>query len=115
MSYKLIKNQPAVLKLIENGTMVIPADPNNTDYQEYLAWLDLGNTPEPGDPVWEETWDYIREIRNGLLLQCDWTQLADSPLSPEVKLEWATYRQALRDITEDFETVEEVEWPVKPS
>lgn len=28
------------------GTMV-PLDPDNTDYQEYLRWLDEGNTPEP--------------------------------------------------------------------
>lgn len=31
----------------------IPFDPDNVDYQDYLAWLDQGNEPNPppGDPV----------------------------------------------------------------
>jgi hypothetical protein len=27
----------------------IPFDPANTDYAEYLAWLEAGNTPLPAD------------------------------------------------------------------
>ena len=27
----------------------IPFDPDNTDYQAYLKWLDEGNTPQPAD------------------------------------------------------------------
>lgn len=40
-----------ILKI--NGNVVIPFDEANTDYQEYLAWLAEGNTPEPADDIEE--------------------------------------------------------------
>lgn len=36
-----------VKRLSDNA--FIPFDPNNNDYQEYLKWLEAGNTPEPAD------------------------------------------------------------------
>ena len=59
-------------------------------------------------------WDPIRTSRNFLLLNSDWTQLADSPLSSEKKQEWAQYRQQLRDITDSFENAWEVVFPEDP-
>lgn len=44
-----------------------------------------------------------RAKRNQILLSSDWTQGGDSPLSTTIKASWASYRQALRDMTEqDF-------------
>jgi len=57
----------------------------------------------------------IRQTRNHLLQQCDWTQLADSPLSPTQKADWADYRQALRDIVENNSAnLAETTFPVEP-
>lgn len=56
----------------------------------------------------EET---VRFERNKLLSSSDWTQLPDAPVD---KTAWATYRQALRDITSQEGFPENVVWPVKP-
>lgn len=39
--------QKAVLRIFDNAH--IPFDEANTDYQEYLKWLEEGNTPEPAE------------------------------------------------------------------
>ena len=61
--------------------------------------------------------DKMRTVRNGLLQESDITQLADAPLTDAEKAEWATYRQALRDMpitNASATTYEEITWPEKP-
>ena len=38
-----------VCKIEGDRQFGIPFDPANTDYQEYLEWLDEGNEPLPAD------------------------------------------------------------------
>jgi hypothetical protein len=52
----------------------------------------------------------IREHRDGLLQETDWMALSDNTMTPE----WATYRQALRDITSQEGFPYSVTWPTKP-
>lgn len=51
MQYKLLNGQdgqPCGLTIIGQN-IFIPLNPNNTDYQQYLKWLEEGNTPEPAE------------------------------------------------------------------
>jgi hypothetical protein len=49
--YKLLKDQHGQVNsvLLVEQRASIPFDPDNTDYQQYLAWLEAGNTPLPAD------------------------------------------------------------------
>lgn len=63
-------------------------------------------------PTEQEVADAVRFERNQLLALSDWTQLRDTA-SESVK--WETYRQELRDITNQSGFPWEINWPVKPS
>ena len=59
----------------------------------------------------------IRATRRNKLAESDWTQFADSPLTEKKKAEWATYRQALRDLPQQYPDAisnDDIIWPTKP-
>ena len=77
-------------------------------------------------PLEKGWWDWdpelvkedVRRARNAMLSACDWTQQIDVPLTEAKIQEWVTYRQQLRDITDnlpdDLLSVNDVVWPVSP-
>lgn len=56
----------------------------------------------------------IRQQRNFLLKDSDWTQLEDSSLDIENKNSWRDYRKLLRDLPTQEKFPWEVNWPEKP-
>lgn len=88
----------------------------------YRQRAELGQPEKLPDGTWETRWVVtqipdsegaarVREQRNKLLAESDWTQLADSPVDKAV---WATYRQALRDMPAQAGFPWTVTWPTKP-
>ena len=55
----------------------------------------------------------VRRVRNQKLTETDWTQNRDVTLSNDA--DWKTYRQALRDITKTYKTLDTVKWPTEPT
>lgn len=66
------------------------------------------------DMTSEEIWAPVRAERDARLATCDWTQLADCPLSAETRTGWAVYRQALRDLPDVQTDPADVVWPTPP-
>lgn len=83
----------------DEGVIVTP----NTEAWE--AWK--AEQPDPSILVAEE----VRQQRNTLLSETDWTQLNDAPLTDEEKEKYRTYRQALRDIPQQESFPENITWP----
>ena len=86
--------------------------------------------PAQVDGAWRRTWvkrqarqdeldarrqakaQEVRARRDRLLADSDWTQLLDTPQATQAA--WATYRQAVRDVTKQPSFPFGIEWPVKP-
>ena len=78
-----------------------------------VGWTVTSKTAEEVQEYDDNQAASVRSERDGLLGQSDWTQVADAPVDAAA---WATYRQALRDITghANFPHLAEADWPTKP-
>jgi hypothetical protein len=84
---------------------------SESDQRWTQVWLVRDKTTEEVEAEAAIKAAEIRAERNRLLSASDWTQLADSSADKDA---WATYRQALRDITDQAGFPWEVTWPEAP-
>ena len=87
-----------------------------------LEWLDDKIT-KPTDAqiktkydelVAAEPLNELRKVRNVILAESDWVVTMHKELGTNIPTAWKTYRQALRDITDDATSLDDVTWPEKP-
>lgn len=76
-------------------------------------WTTVRKTGDALREATRDKWAVVRSIRTGLLEKSDYTQVQDSPLSPETRQKWVEYRQALRDLTLQSDPFT-LTWPVSP-
>jgi chromosome segregation ATPase len=91
-------------KLINGIKVQFTAEEEAQRDAEELAWT---------NNAFNRALESLRDKRNKLLKETDYLALSDQTLSDDMR----TYRQALRDITENLTTVEQVqsiEFPTKP-
>ena len=96
-------------------SQVVPVGPDHEDYGKTGQEVD-GKEKCPDSLVQEYVlknhWAQIREYRNKLLVESDWSQGSDVPST--LKAKWATYRQSLRDVP-SASSPDKVVWPTAPS
>lgn len=82
-----------------------------------LGYIEHMPTQEPFTFTKEQVDMGMRNLRNYLLQQSDWTQIPDAPLTEEKKTAWATYRQELRNVpavNADVTDPADIVWPNNP-
>ena len=87
-----------------NGSAILSNDPADvvlTWTNVNAKWTELKNA----HPI-----SLLRIERNRLLAETDWTGNSDVTMSSEMTI----YRQALRDITNTYSSLDDVVWPTKP-
>jgi hypothetical protein len=55
-----------------------------------------------------------RNTRDGLIASCDWMAIKAFEAGTTVGTEWATYRQALRDVSAQAGFPNDITWPTQP-
>jgi hypothetical protein len=92
--------------MIQDGSRYIPTDPDNADYADIV---ELGVEIEDYVAT-EKTWVEIRGERDALLHDSDWMAMVDRTITEAQ----SSYRQALRDIPQDYADPAAVVWPTPP-
>ena len=79
----------------------------------HQTWVITNATPEEVSQRAAQQADDTRTKRDKLIADTDWMALSDNTLTAE----WATYRQALRDVTNhvNFPYLTDEDWPVEPA
>lgn len=110
-AYGVVKVQPTATPEVEYTKNVKQASPVKQGDIYVQSWEVVDASEEEVQFRTEGKATEVRFERDRLLALSDWTQVSDAPVDQAA---WATYRQALRDITSQEGFPFSVTWPSKP-
>lgn len=82
--------------------------------EDTVQWDVLSLSDEEISQANEQAWSGIRHERNTYLAETDYIVLRAYETGTAVPAEWATYRQALRDLPSTSTDYNAVVWPTRP-
>ena len=92
------------------ANVLVVTDEEESPIGELLTYTQASNLYE--NEIASYKLDRLRFFRNRKLSETDWTQNPDVPES--TRTNWQEYRQALRDITNTYTSLDDVVWPTPP-
>lgn len=104
---------PMVSWLNVSTQQLVQAPQPAGDYYTTYAWSDQAGA-WLASPTAAATARDVRAQRDSLLTACDWTQVADGPLTSDQVTAWRTYRTALRNMPAQPGFPDTVTWPTQP-
>ena len=117
----------AISKLVTGGFMLSGTPTNATEFNEMYSKQQEDGTHAPDTSItWTQVQEkiievkeeykllFLREVRNTKLAETDWVVTMHKELGTNIPAAWKTYRQALRDITDTYTSLDDVVWPEKP-
>lgn len=106
-----VQIRPTAAPSVRWDQNVAEADPVLRDGQWQQQWLVVEASEAEREQRIATQALMMRSERNKRLADSDWTQLSDAPVDAAT---WATYRQELRDITQQEGFPWDVSWPEQP-
>ncbi len=102
--YNLYPNVTAILDT-EDGLQILEGSEEITDSIDFEAVQELCDELQA-----EADLNALKAERNKRIAETDWWALTDKVMTVDQK----DYRRALRDITENYNSINNVVWPEKP-
>jgi len=98
---------PTVVRIEGTGSDAVATDADGN----VVSWDDFAVATKEVELLAAFKLDKLRAERNRLLAETDWWDMSDTPTMTAAQ---TTYRQALRDITDTYQSLDTVVWPTKP-